>query len=300
MKKPKRVTLTYSGIKDILTCQRRYYWSREEGLRPIDVPAPLTYGSLVHEFLDLYLDDYDPLDCYTTALDGAKSKFPTEGDVFCKATATCMAYGDRFGLGLPFEVLDTEVKWVVDMGAFDMHGRVDGVARKDGKLYILEHKTASKIDERYVDGIWRDLQVSIYGYIASEFLEQKYGEKIEGVIYNVLQKPTIRRLGITKKRLAPEADDQFHARCMDWYEKQGDDAFHVEVVPLLSHQREDVLREVIEYYFLYEFARSRNFWPRNTQNCNRIGLKCPFLSLCDSGGTPAQPGPIAETMYEKR
>ena len=48
-----------------------------------------------------------------------------------------------------------------------MHGRVDGVARKDGKLYILEHKTASKIDERYVDGIWRDLQVSIYGYIAS-------------------------------------------------------------------------------------------------------------------------------------
>ena len=117
MIKPKRVTLTYSGIKDILTCQRRYYWSREDGLRPIDVPAPLTYGSFVHEFLDLYLDNVGWSAATSHALSQAKEKFPTEGDIFCKATATCKAYVERFGDGLPFEALDTEVHLICTAGS---------------------------------------------------------------------------------------------------------------------------------------------------------------------------------------
>lgn len=62
-------------------------------------------------------------------------------------------------------------------------GRIDGIVRREGRLWLLEHKTFKSFDVRKLEN---DDQVS--SYIWAAWLQ--YGWDIAGVIYNVLKKKT--------------------------------------------------------------------------------------------------------------
>lgn len=106
-------------------------------------------------------------------------------------------------------------------------GRMDGVWQKpNGKLGIIDHKTASKIEENYFEKLETDEQCTNYLWAAE--VEAKYykmphaGEPMEEVIYNTLRKaypkpPTEVRGGMFSVDRSKESCT--YPMLMDWISK---------------------------------------------------------------------------------
>lgn len=69
-----------------------------------------------------------------------------------------------------------------------LRGRLDGVLRYKGKLWLMENKTKSVVDERIADYLPHDMQTQMYCHAVN----LKYGEKVEGILYNVVRRPGLR------------------------------------------------------------------------------------------------------------
>jgi ATP-dependent helicase/DNAse subunit B len=68
----------------------------------------------------------------------------------------------------------------------DLHGIFDGVYRKEGRLWLFETKTKSRIDEAELDDTLNlDIQVMLYLYA----IYRVYKEWPAGVTYNVIRNP---------------------------------------------------------------------------------------------------------------
>jgi len=57
----------------------------------------------------------------------------------------------------------------------------------EGKLWRVEHKTASRVDNAYLQGLKHGLQGAIYDYLVSNLIS----ERLQGTIYNMLVKTKI-------------------------------------------------------------------------------------------------------------
>jgi len=78
-----------------------------------------------------------------------------------------------------------------------LRGRIDELIMLDGKLWLQENKTKSKID---LDGIIKTIHRNIQVMFYATCIELKYGVPCAGVIYNVIRKPgQIQRTGRRNK-----------------------------------------------------------------------------------------------------
>jgi hypothetical protein len=184
--------------------------------------------------------------------------------------------------------------------SFTLAGKIDGIVRIGNEHFLIEHKTAAAVDRGYLERLWTDFQITIYGYYA----EQVLGIRIAGVIYNILIKSRLeQRLGETEdeyearrveliakskngkssaKRRLPETDEEFQARLATKYAES--EMFHREML-YLSRQQIDALRaELWELTQAFLDARRRNVWYQNTSFCFHYGRPCPYFALCRSGG----------------
>jgi hypothetical protein len=142
---------------------------------------------------------------------------------------------------------DAKRKWVEVEQVFDvrwnghrLRGKVDGLFEaKDGSLWILETKTASRIDDETMSqALAFDFQSLYYcEAIEGKFGARGDGRKIAGVLYNVIRVPQIGK-----------GDDR------------GSDAF-------LARLREDVAKRPDFYFMRYEVA-----FPAKTRERFRIDL----------------------------
>jgi hypothetical protein len=111
-------------------------------------------------------------------------------------TAMLEEYVDYYGRDEQWNIISTEQPFKVRITREGtplayFASRWDGVARDegDGKLYLLEHKTASQIITAYLE---LDDQGGSYWAVASQLLRAKKilktNEQISGIIYNFLRK----------------------------------------------------------------------------------------------------------------
>lgn len=209
-----RVYLRYSSVISFQTCHRRYYWEHLEGLEPAYfAPSdPRTWGTAVHEALQpcwagepeqalpaidaafpLRDTEYDAFTAWaraSSAMAGYLRRWADERDVEC-------APGTLVALEAPFEgpLLDSRGR---ASERYAIQGRLDGAWWVDGVngraswgemelssgLYVVEHKTASRIDGPYLDRVWSDFQTQLYSDMAERALETP----VAGVLYDVIGK----------------------------------------------------------------------------------------------------------------
>lgn len=226
--------LTYSALAKLRNCGRAFDLRYQHWLTSENRPENFIRGSLVHEALETYyLQVRDGVDEAVTRddmmgiidnrCDGHYLGDERVHDRWHHALAITQAYLDRWAkpsgddvlgqvMDHEFEVLDIEKEFVVPIvnpatgrksNTFCMAGAVDGVVRlkSDGRLYVLERKTAASIDEGYLAKLWADFQSMLY----AKYLEGVYGEPFAGVIYDVMRKSRVgQKLG--------ENELQFEAR----------------------------------------------------------------------------------------
>lgn len=202
-----RNLLTNSRMQCARTCLRKHFYQYELGIRKERTSQPLRFGGNFHQGLDLLAQGY-PLDDVCGLIRQNYAELPywvtskedvEDWNVECE---TCV----RLLCGYHWRWQESDIEIVATEKAFDvpiinpktgkpaknfrLAGKIDKIAKIAGRLYVMEHKTSSD-DINQNSDYWRrlrlDSQISLYMIAA-----RAIGYPVEGVIYDVVKKPTIK------------------------------------------------------------------------------------------------------------
>jgi len=256
-------------------CWQKYKFKYIDKLDPIRKTTALTLGRVVHEAFELYYNGSTDAECLTHIIKSYDDQLLTaeladhEDLNVAKYTAAGMWQNyphkrlDDFTRIAPEEKFRVRVApgvWFV--------GRVDGLVEKDGKLWIREVKTTG-LDDRQMAGRMRTSGQAT-GYV---FGVRAAGLPIEGVMYDVIKKPRIR-----KRR--DETNTDFCQRLMSefqWFP----DKYYTRHWEYRNAEELELFRQDM-YKFSYEIKRRirRQDWYRNTEQCWNFNSECPYLKIC--------------------
>lgn len=197
--------------------------------------------------------------------------------------------------------------------SFTVAGKLDVIARYQGRLFVIDHKTTSQDISDPDAAYWRQLVVEGQ---ASHYLMQMMiaGHQADGAVWDVIRKPTIAPKKLTKaelasvmssgtyfgqrvsadERLALNADPE-HRESPELYRMRLENDC-IKVRPEWYYQRRTYARldvEIVEYaQELWGHsqdilaARRNNRWPRNSGACLLYGTPCRFLGICSGHDSP--------------
>lgn len=319
-----KTVLTYSAMNAFRNCPRKYRHHYLDHLRPLERADSLAFGSVVHEALELWYRHSDDPNRLSIALDHMDANFEDRDQnarsrtLWHQARAMMAGFAARYPRE-DFEVVHVEREFEgeirnPDTGAcsraFSLAGKVDGIVRRRDGLYLLEHKTAARVDAQYLDKLWTDTQIHLYSLAL-----RAQGFPIRGIIYNVLLKTRLvqgqgeteeefeaRRRSLAAKnktgrsnakRRVPETDEAYQGRLSDWYAKP--EAFHRELLLIDEERLRMVAEEAWEITRQMLDARSRDRYLCNTSFCFAWQRPCEYFPLCQSGDNPALLGNLYET-----
>lgn len=286
----KKLTLTYSAKRDFLTCQRKYYYGYECQLTPNSTGSSLVIGNIIHQALAMLLGG-QPLEEVQNSIDKhiKKSRIQLIGedlDSFEKDSVVIVglinAWNDHRGLLKNIKIWTYDKEPAVELqfeleidNTLTMLGKCDGLCtKKDKKLWLLEHKSASNIGPDYIERLYVDWQTTDYIYA----MEEITGQKIAGSLYNVLGKPGIRQKQKQslaafnlemEQKIEQEATKYLYTTVL--YKRAAD----VKLVPVIYRAVADQIN----------VCRKASLWIQNDKECTGY-MGCPFLSFCAHGQTP--------------
>lgn len=313
--------LTHSSESTFKNCPRKFWLCYELGLRPKHSAQPLRLGNAVHAGLEVLKGGGDEASA-DLAIRGlyADAECPPylEADEFAVEEETAVAlvkgYARRYADDLICEYVAVEQSFDLPIinpetgrqtPIFRSAGKIDGIVRlPDGRLAVMEHKTASEdlgLDSDYWRRLAMDSQISRYVMAAGDL-----GYDIATTIYDVIRKPEIRPKNITKadRALATSRGDYFglvlHEACPERETPamygarllsdtivRPDFYFARNEVPRLSSDLEEFRWEQWAIQRAIQEARRFGRWYRNTAHCTQYG-KCPYFDVCRGAlGDPA-------------
>jgi hypothetical protein len=320
--------LSQSGAGVFRDCRKMAHLRYELGIYPKEEDAVLSLGKLFHKSLEIfYLEilngcDGPPASNWRDRLREILTKENPKQPTYIDVTIAMMArYLQKYDDHIKWEVVGVEVPFSIplinpDTGAasrsFVREGKLDLLIRKknDGTVWLVEHKSSSRIDSAYLRRLWLDFQITWY----LEAAEKKYGIKIAGIIYNMIEKPQTAKLvpgvGETEaefadrckelknpkaaKRKLPETREDYLSRIDAFYDDPT--VFSREEILLTREDIDLMLQESWDIGQAWLDARLKNRWYRNTSNCFKWNKPCQYLPICQSRDNPA----VIEASYEVR
>lgn len=282
--------LTHTSLETFKTCRCKYKYRYIDKICPIERKAALEFGSQMHLVLQHLFEmieaqqtfdgaEYDSKESVTSHLCQMIDIADMEATDRAKLKGLIIGYIKRWYDSdcYEYEVVDVEREFYVKSTAndrneehkFDFSGKVDGILKRksDGKYFILEHKTASAINEDFMMQKEIDSQTMTYAVAIQETMDIK----VSGAIHDILKKQQIR----IKKG---ETDDEFCQRLIDSVD---DDNFTRILVEFPECELSAFKKELIEA--IDDVAYCRNFYKCTGQCIGRFGA-CEYLPLCRAHG----------------
>jgi len=286
----KPIIVTYSSLAKFNNCQRAYKYRCVDEVVPIRFTSePLTFGRLIHSALETWFKTRDK----NTTMEALRndlinSEWGLEDPKSLQIIAMINGY---------INYNTTDKDWVVEAveaefeqpigGEFIIRGKVDGVIKVDNLRYILEHKSAARVDYGYLSKLQGDFQSLTYAF----FYPQHSNQPVHGVCYDILQKPGI-------KPRAKETPTDYTERLDELYSDGSH--FHREFLHFSQEEFEDyrlelyrILSMLLDSYSL-DFAGDDHAFPKNMQFCFSWNRPCPYFQLCRSLDNPT----IKENFYK--
>ena len=290
---------TASSLNCWLTCQQKYNYRYELGYRTSETIPAFLIGTAVHLGLECFWRG-EPLEGALIAtarymLD--EPYFKREGWIErLRVQAYVHGYYHRWlNTRDLYEVIGVELEFLEKGRA----GKLDALVRRksDGKLVIIEHKTASKFSKAddpsssYWSKLSMDTQVCFY----YRHIQKMYDEEPE-ILYDVIIKSKSTPLkGKARKRKdetdaefaqrkydSAETPSEYGARVRKAYREEGAERYIRKTVHL-TQQEVDRKLEELEYVINGIETAPRTFSTfrvRNTTACNSYGGTCEFLGVC--------------------
>jgi hypothetical protein len=247
-----------SRWKRVLSCSREHALYDVVGLRSEKPQEALDTGTIFHKCLELY---YSGL---KTTKDTVKAEELVWKAMRPMETATgwekewgtvermVTNYFNTYAQRDRFEVLDVEVTLQTRQDGFPYSARLDTLivdkAVKGGALWVLEHKSASRIDNDTVDGYSLDLQVLGQYYLVERCYLSKKLPPFMGVMVNIVTKHVSTQFERVRVQPSREMVNQF----------------------VLDMKRAEQMRKIAENLK----------YPRNLASCVRRYGRCQYFEVC--------------------
>ena len=290
---------TASSLNCWLTCPQKYYYKYEQGYKTSETIPAFLIGTAVHVGLEAFWKG-EPLEGALIATARYMLDEPYfKRDGWIEGLRIQAYIGGYYHRWLKdrdlYEVVGAELEFLEKGRA----GKLDVLVRRksDGKLVIIEHKTASKFakaddpSSAYWSKLSMDTQVCFY----HRNIEDMYGEEPE-VIYDVIIKTKSTPLkGSARKRKAEtdaefaqrkydsaETPSEYGARVRRVYREEGAERYIRREVHVT---KEDVDRKLEELEYVIKDIETAprtfsTFRVRNTTARNSFGGTCEFLGVC--------------------
>ena len=261
---------TISRLKTFQVCPMKESLRYREMITPIRTKKPLAFGSAIHKGLE------------TRSIDEALALFddiyPNNQDEMDELEATKIiitALLENYFIKYPaFESHKPELNFQLAMKTkkgystkMAIAGKIDDLVLIDDQYWIVEYKTASRLDASYFDRLYVDSQITMYMYAM-----ERLGYNVVGVIYRVIRKPQL-------KRKANEPKDVFYTRISKDIADRSDFYFEERKLYRSKDDLNDFERQ------LYEQAKLSNNLAKSgcsfqyTTSCSMYGA-CDYLPLC--------------------
>jgi hypothetical protein len=153
-------------------------------------------------------------------------------------------------------------------------GRADAIVSHGGSYFLVEHKTAARVDADYLGNLPSDFQIHYYGH----YIGRALGLPIKGTIYNILGKS---RLKIRKNESAEDYGERLR---VDQLRPELYERFEVIFEPRTIERHRRTAWNVAK---VITRATKSEVFTENPSECRGILGKCPYVSLCDSCDHPA-------------
>jgi len=267
-----------SKIQTYMNCPRRYFFRYILGWTPdVEKSHHLVFGKAWHSAMEYILLNRDKED-EVHLLEGAFNVFLKEyREVFVeetddtrepktpeKAFKALAKYISIYGRD-KFEILHTEVAGTVPIDERMVHFRIDAIIRDEGKIWALEHKTASRMSQTWVDQWSLKVQIGLYTHVLYCIYDPDdvAGVKINGVFLYKSKDPEMIRVPIRKSKPAMY---NWLIMVRDW---------------VSSIVRDESLLLKGEY----STRQPLEIFRQNTESCMQYG-GCPFLDFCMAWDNP--------------
>ena len=189
---------TTSMVKSFKQCRKRYQLEYVENLKPIQTPKSLELGTLYHSGLEYLLNGMELINIPGQLEADQRNRCVEMGvdyDPIPVGIASEMVTAFHMESGYQnWKVRKVEQKFEVSTGyGKRLIGKIDAVMEKDNNEFLIEHKSTSfwaSDGAGYLHNLLWDEQSTNYLYAYKEL----YGKYAKGVIYVIVEKPTIRPL----------------------------------------------------------------------------------------------------------
>lgn len=272
------IRLSQGGFNAARDCKRKFQYRYEMGLqrRGGDDSPALNFGRLWHAVLARWFTarTMDGMQCFINHKASGRDDAERCLAMF---TGYIARWPDFPEASLCEQVIDVPIR-NPETGRrsqrFTQFGFIDMLELGlDGRIRLIEHKTAASIGGGYIEKLWSDSQIT--GYYAAL---RDMGIDVYSVVYDVALKPKIRQ----KKT---ETEEEFYARLGEWHLQP--EAYHREEVFISDRQVADWREDVWSVTQDILTARRTGYWYRNTSRCNDWFRLCEYSSLCQNGAPEA-------------
>lgn len=294
--------LTNSRAKSFRRCARHHYNSYVLGYRPNEKAGALHFGTVFHLMLaNWWLAVEDAR--LTAALTTPELNELDEINRI-RAEELMLAYDARWAeeplraerVECEFEAELTNPSTGAASRTWRVGGKLDAIVSRDGRPWIVEHKTTSESvgpGSVYWQKLRLDSQVSTYFMGAASL-----GFDVEGCIYDVIRKPGLEPLEATpedKRKYTKEgklyAAQRERAETPDEFRQR----LRAYIAENLEHifRRGDVARSEAELgdaaFDLWQIGRSireselAERHPRNPEACFQWSRACEYFEVCTGG-----------------
>ena len=273
----------YTTLDMYLRCKRKYYWRIVRDLEHMTTSPALDFGKTVHASLEAYYKNKRSL---PEAMKVWDSYITKEGDELRTQAngQKLMEWYDKVYQHCPLEILQVEIGFAVPVynptefcvkcsKQLEMHkencpncnyprsimycGRIDGLAKWDGQLFALEHKTTSVMGYSYFEQFRPNMQIDGYTYAASQLLQ----EPCAGAIVNALE-PWKEVKRVTEKTKKPE------------------DHFARKPIMRSAEELKDFALEVNQLVCEILQAEEKQVYYKTKSACFQYNYSCPYKQLC--------------------
>lgn len=289
--------LTHTSLETFKTCRCKYKYRYIDKICPIERKAALEFGSQMHLILQHLFemieaqqtfngDGYDSKESVTSQLCQMIDIANMEAVDRAKLKGLIIGYIQRWYDSdcYDYEVIDVEREFYIKSDktiCTDFSGKVDGILKRksDGKYFILEHKTASAINDDFM--MQKDIDSQTMTYAVA--IQKAMDIEISGAIHDILKKQQIRlKKGETEEnfcqRLIDSVDDTNFIRIVVDFKEGELSAFKDELIGAIN-----------------DVASCKNFYKCTGQCLGKFGA-CEYLPLCRAHGNLMDLG----DMYEIR
>jgi len=166
--------LDYTTLSTFLTCRKKHYWRNVRNLVAVDGAVSLAFGHSTHGgWAVFYKGEGDKATLKAFACEYKDFPVPEGDKRTLKRGMECLEdYTKRYQHN-PFKVINVEVSHQVKIHPLLTYAaRMDLIIKWEGRIYVMEHKTASKLGSYFFDAFKLNHQVDGYFFACMD----KYGE----------------------------------------------------------------------------------------------------------------------------